>query len=324
MITALNSPDAKIALLRQALSANPQSQLLSLRLAEALIDKGDTQAAAELFRRAYLLKPFIWNGRPGANPQTQRDDAFAMIKHGAIFSSTISALAVGEARLGHKEEVQKLVNYDLLFRDFIMDPPSGYGRADFNRAFAAEIKSDLTFYGEPAKRAIRNAWRHDSVMRSNQPACTAFTASIQREVLRYIADLPRWTGHPFLDSRPADFVLRGWAVVSDGKSHHKSHIHPFAWASGVYYVLEPPTSKEQCSDRGWLHIGPPENLGVFAEHGWAQRLIAPKAGRLVIMPGYFYHHTRPMGVDEERICVAFDVVPQELAIASPDTADYYS
>ncbi len=31
------------------------------------------------------------------------------------------------------------------------------------------------------------------------------------------------------------------------------------------------------------------------------------------MPGYFVHDTEPMGVDEERICIAFDILPLELA-----------
>jgi len=31
------------------------------------------------------------------------------------------------------------------------------------------------------------------------------------------------------------------------------------------------------------------------------------------MPAYFYHDTRPLGVDQERICVAFDVRPIEAA-----------
>jgi hypothetical protein len=37
------------------------------------------------------------------------------------------------------------------------------------------------------------------------------------------------------------------------------------------------------------------------------------------MPAYFYHGTQPMGVDEERICIAFDVVPRELAGGNPDS-----
>ncbi len=322
-MTVLISPDAKIALLRHELLAKPQSPMLLLRLAEALAEKGEIQKAADAFRRSQLLQPaFNWVGRPGVDPKNQRDDAFGMIKHGAIFSSTIATLAIGEARLGHKEEVQKLVDYDRFFRDVMLEPPSGFTRVDFNAALAAEIKSDLKFFGKPEGLATRYAWRNGSIMRSKQRVCIAFTTAIKQEVERYILDLPRSSGHPFLDSCPTDFVLDGWAVLGDGTSYFENHIHTRAWVSGVYYVAEPPTSQEPGSDRGWLHVGPPEELGVSTEQGWAKRSIAPVAGRLVLMPAYFYHHTRPMGVDQERICIAIDVVPAELATANPTTADY--
>jgi hypothetical protein len=323
-MTPLISPDAKIALLHHGLSATPQSSTLLFRLAEALAEKGETQKAADVFRRAYLLEPIIWNGGPEVDPKKQRDEAFAMIKHGANFSSTIAALAIGEARMGHTDEVKKLVDYDCFFRDTMLDPPSGFGRDEFNEALAAEIKSELTFYGEPEEhdQAIRNGWRHNGLVRSKQPTCRAFAAAVQREVERYISDLPSSTDHPFLVSRPADFELQAWAVVSDGKSYHQSHIHPRAWASGVYYVKEPPASQKRGSNIGWLHVGPPERLGVSTDQGWAKRLVAPIAGRLILMPAYFYHYTRPMGVDEERISVAIDVVPTELATAKPVPAGY--
>ena len=321
-MTVLISPDAKIALLRHELLAKPKSPMLLRRLAEAFAEKGEMQKAAEVFRRSQLLQPFSWIGRPGVDPQNQRDEALGMIKHGAIFSSTIAALAIGEARLGHTEEVQKLVDYDRFFRDVMLEPPSGLTRVDFNAALATEIKSDLTFFGEPKVLATRYAWRNNAIMCSKHPSCIAFTTAIRQEVERYILDLPKSSGHPFLDSCPADFVVDGWAVLSDGASYFESHIHTRAWVSGVYYVAEPSTSQEPGSDRGWLHVGPPEELGVSTEQGWAKRSIAPVAGRLVLMPAYFYHHTRPMGVDEERISIAIDVVPAELAPANPTIADH--
>jgi hypothetical protein len=316
------SPDAKIALLRQGLLAKPDSPMVLLRLAEALAEEGKAAEAAETFRRAYLLGPFVWLGRPGASSERLRDEAAAMIEHGAIFSSTIGALAIAEAHLGHADEVERLVDYDRFFRDTILEPPSGIELADFNATLAAEIKSNLTFYQEPNGRAIRNAWRHDSLMRSQRPACRAFAAAIRREVESYIASLPKSMDHPFPKSCPADFEIEGWANVSDGASHHLSHVHSRAWASGVYYVVEPAIAREPGSRRGWLHLGPPEHRGVSTRQGWAEHLIAPKPGRLVLMPGYFYHHTLPMGVDEERICVAFDVVPSEIAAGGSEAADY--
>ena len=147
-------PDAKIALLRQGLLTKPHSPTVLLRLAEALAEKGETKEAADIFRRAYLQKPFLWFGRPGGNPESLRDQAAAMIEHGAIFSSTIAALAIGEARLGHVKEVKQLVDYERFLRDTMLEPPNGFDLAGFNAALAAEIKSNLQYYREEQGRAI--------------------------------------------------------------------------------------------------------------------------------------------------------------------------
>ena len=73
-------------------------------------------------------------------------------------------------------------------------------------------------------------------------------------------------------------------------------------------------SRDAASRCGWLEVGAPEELyGVSTADGWEARTIEPEPGRLVLMPGYFFHATHPMGVDEERICIAFDVMPVELA-----------
>ncbi len=42
---------------------------------------------------------------------------------------------------------------------------------------------------------------------------------------------------------------------------------------------------------------------------------SPLPGRLVLMPGYFYHGTQPTLSEEARVCVAFNVVPKELDTA---------
>ena len=61
-----------------------------------------------------------------------RDEAAAMIKHGAVFSSTIAALAIGEARLGRASEVKRLVDYDRFFKDTMLQPPNGFDLTAFN------------------------------------------------------------------------------------------------------------------------------------------------------------------------------------------------
>jgi hypothetical protein len=321
-MVAAHLAQAKIALLRQAVAAEPQSPKLLYDLAKALADAGDHRASADAFRRAYVLQPTPPTfGRAtaeahGSDVSSIRDRAEALLRNGAVYSSVIAELALSEAQLGNVSEVRRLVDFDRFFRAYLVDAPSGYDRNRFNRELASQIKSDLKFYDSPEDWAIRRGWRNDRVLTSHLPAWRAWVRMIRREVDRYIAGLPRDADHPFLASRPADYAIGAWAVVSNGESFHRPHVHPEAWVSGVYYVTRPAVSLEPDGRVGWLRVGPPEDLGVTAAHGWAERYVEPEPGNLVLMPGYFFHGTRPMNVDQERICVAFDIKPIELASSS--------
>jgi hypothetical protein len=326
MTTTGTLPDkARIALLHQAVRTQPQSAALLCELAETLAETGQEREAANVFRRAYLLEPNICTkalARVGSGDAGRlRTYSRSLIDNGVAYAPVIAALAIAEAHLGNGAEVQRLVDYDRLFRSTIMAPPDGYDRDSFYGALANEIKSDLRFYDAPPNRAIRHAWRRN-ITGSAQPASRAWVQAVRREVDRYIAALPHGSDHPFAASRPSDYVLGAWAVVSGGASYHVSHIHVRAWMSGVFYVIRPPVSRDAASRRGWLEVGPPEErYGVSAAQGWEARTIEPEPGRLVLMPGYFFHATHPMGVDEERICIAFDVMPAELASEDPDSIE---
>jgi hypothetical protein len=319
MNTTAFTASARIALLRQAerMQLQLQSPALLCVLSETLAESGEAREAANAFRRAYLQEPDTCTdalARIGSEDARKlRAYSRSLIDNGVAYSPVIAALAVAEARLGNTAAVQSLVDYDRLFCSYIMPPPVGYDQSSFHRALASEIKTDLKFHDVPANRAIRRAWRHE-MNGSALPASGAWVQAIRREVDRYIAILPQMPDHPFPASHPDNYVVGVWAVVSNGASHHESHFHSRAWMSGVFYVVRPPVSHDPDNRRGWLEIGPPEGrYGVSAAHGWGVRSIEPEPGRLVLMPGYFFHATHPMGVDEERICIAFDVIPIELA-----------
>ena len=316
---------ARVALLRQAVRTRPQSAALLCELSAALANAGEVREAARLFRHAYLLQPRVCTkalvSAEFASAAKLRNYASALIDNGVAYSMVIAALAIGEARSGNRAAVHRLVDYDRLFRSYIMDAPDGYDQISFHSALAAEIKSDLTFNDAPPNRAIRRAWHH-SLTKTTLPTSSAWLQAVRREVDRYIAALPEASDHPFPMSRPAEYVLSAWGIVSDGASYHAPHIHVRAWLSGVFYVIRPQVSHDADRRCGWLEVGPPEELyGVSTADGWAERTITPEPGRLVLMPGYFFHGTHPMGVDEERICIAFDVVPVELAGADADSME---
>jgi hypothetical protein len=316
---------ARIMLLRQALGRTPDDPTLLFALAETLAEIHRYSEAARVFRQAFLRDPnrCPWPGDEASYGNTEavaelRDQARSVMEQGAVFTPMIATLAIAEGLLGNEMAVRKLVDYDRFFRYAPAGIPDAFTASDFHSVLAAEIKSSLKFYDQPTDRALRKGWRSDGLLRSRRPASRALSGKIRDCVDQYIAGLPDDPDHPFPASRPSAYVLNEWAIVSNGDSHHISHIHFGAWLSGVYYVVKPPASSLADGQRGWLRVGPPDWKGNLK--GWQSRLVEPQPGNLVLMPGYFFHETVPLGVHEERICVAFDVVPAELADSS--ASDY--
>ena len=315
--------NAVIDLLRQAVERAEQPGPVLFQLSDALWDAGREEEAADAFRRAYLSRPdsSLFVPRPDTDPRRLRDRARSLLAHGAIFSPVIAALAVAEVMLGETAEARRLVDYDRFCRWSTVEPPSAF--ADFNATLAAEIKAGAIFYDDSEATkllATRRAWRNNNLIGDRSPACLALADIVRVSVDRYVAALSDDRNHPFVASRPSSFVLESWAIVSDGQSYLQPHLHPRAWLSAVYYVAEPAVSREAGGRRGWLRLGLPAEYGLDPNGGWEQRMFEPERGRLLLMPAYFLHGTSPIGPlenDEERISVAFDIVPGEIAAASP-------
>jgi putative 2-oxoglutarate-Fe(II)-dependent oxygenase superfamily protein len=311
---------AQIDLLSHAIEGRPDAAALFHKLAEAHWRARDYPGYATYFRRGYMLKPvgtIPAEFEPSVDRKNLtaelRDRANRLIEQGVIYASVIADLALAEAQSGNSAAVEYLVDYDRFLRRGIIDPPDGSSLEAFNRALADEIKSNLKFH-DTSERAIRHGWRFDGLRRAETPALRTLMHLLRRHVSAYMDGLPDDPTHPFVASRPANYNIDGWAVVSDGTSYHRPHMHPYAWATGVYYVVQPEVSRTPGSDRGWLRIvGPPADADGVAHNNWeCRRLIEPAAGSFVLMPAYFWHETKPMDIDQERICVAFEIQPSEL------------
>jgi uncharacterized protein (TIGR02466 family) len=303
---------ARLELLRRAVALRPASAPLLFQLAETLAAHGEPEEFARVFRQAFLIAPSV---RPrldseGVEPLAERAlrlrrDAQALLAHGISYAPVIAALAVAQSLLGHAHEAAQLLDYESFFRCETLLPDD----AAFRDALAAELRVGAVPRGKRGGMAGAGRYTFD-VLNAETPACNRLAGALREHVERYIAALPQHADHPFVTSRPARYALRGWSVASSADDHFESHIHPQAWLSGVYYVAQPEDARG--TQRGSLHVGPPAQFGVTVQQGWAERAIEPVPGRLVLMPGYFYHATRPTLSDETRLCVAFNVVPEEL------------
>lgn len=318
MLKPSTREEARLALLREAVSQRPNSPKLLYALADLLAEHGAYDEYAEVFRRAYQVEPSAYPDLVCKEGQSQHDAAMslrartdALLTRGVLYSQVIAAHVVAEAILGNSSTVAQLMDYDSFLRCETLEPPAGWDRNSFHAALVEEIRQGLTYFGGKKNAAMNDAWWHPDLLRPEHPTAWQLRETIRSRVERYIAALPVGSDHPFVRAAPSAFEIAGWALVSRGTSHHTPHIHPEAWLSGVYYVVRPPASR-QPGTVGWLRMGPQPSLGLTPADGWQERLIEPEPGTLVLMPGFFLHDTEPMGVDEERICIAFDILPLEL------------
>jgi len=320
--TAPKFSAAQQQMLDLAAAAKPQvAAKLLLELAATFWKTGQVAECVECFARSYRKEPCSKLKDilgPQADPAQVRRLTLTMIEYGCRYSDVIGELAAAEAALGHPDAVRRLVDYGRFYREGSCEPPPGTSLETFNRAVAEEVKAHLTFYPR-ADTAIRNTWRNNRAMRAETPALAALHSILARQVERYIAALPADQDHPFIASLPPEHDLGGWAVVSTPEGHHAPHTHPGSWANGVYYVSQPDISRGAQDRRGWLKVGPPPE---FADHdaavsGWETRFIEPKAGSFVLFPSYFFHSTEPMRVDQERVCIAFEIQPKEIGHVGP-------
>lgn len=67
---------------------------------------------------------------------------------------------------------------------------------------------------------------------------------------------------------------------------------------------------ERGRHRGWLEFGePPHGLYHLTQHQ-PHRLVRPEPGMLAMFPSFLYHRTVPYQFNEERLSVAFDILPR--------------
>ena len=59
---------------------------------------------------------------------------------------------------------------------------------------------------------------------------------------------------------------------------------------------------------GWIEFGRPQSI-YRTSASPRVKLVRPEEGLMVLFPSFFFHRTIPFEADAERICIAFDIIP---------------
>ena len=105
-----------------------------------------------------------------------------------------------------------------------------------------------------------------------------------------------------INNWPKNFRLNGWIVKMKNGGAIKPHMHEQGWISGSVYINVPPKLKE---DSGNLVVCIDSETG----HDAQSISIDVVTGSLCLFPSSLLHYTIPFESTEDRIVLAFDMVP---------------
>lgn len=311
--------DDALAAFQRALAINPDYATAHYNLGTAFKSLGKLEEAIAALRRAVAIDPSavdvranlagyqLEKGDPGAALVTC--DACLQVDPRHRLALTFKAIALD--RLGRRDLTRFLVDLERFIESQLVGKPAGFSDLDhFNAALAHHVRTHPTLEPDPTDHATRFGKHTGNLLVEPKGPMATLENVINDAVANYLQALPADPNHPFLASRPQHWRLAVWAVVMERQGHQLPHTHPDAWISGVYYPKLPQIVNGPGEQQaGWIEFGRPlaEYLGAIEPEVMA---VQPREGLLVLFPSYFYHRTIPFDTDEERISVAFDVVPQ--------------
>ena len=111
----------------------------------------------------------------------------------------------------------------------------------------------------------------------------------------------------FIKYWPNSYEIRGWLVCMQSGGKLAAHIHDSGWITGSIYINVPLKSE---INSGNLVLRVFDEEGDFEPEQNQERIVDVSTGSLCFFPSSLYHYTIPFRENEDRIVLAFDVIPK--------------
>lgn len=278
--------------------------------------------ASEAYERALSLKPGLADtlfeiGKPrhihallerrDLRGALRSIDSYLIQRPGQSCALALKTIVLDE--LGQRDQSRALADFDGLIRQVHLEDTVGPTQlAELNRELGAHIRSHPTLRPAPAAFSIHRGKTTGELLAPPFGPTRIFEKLVNSAVSDYAANLYVESDHPFIANRPSEWNLTMWANVLDSEGFQVPHIHPSGWLSAVYYVQVPEVVNSD-GQAGWIEFGEPYKDIAHSVQP-ELRAIRPQPGLLLLFPSYFYHRTLPFLSSEQRVSIAFDVVPR--------------
>jgi uncharacterized protein (TIGR02466 family) len=309
--------DARDALAIATKHTPDDMALVNLSLAQYQL--GDVGAATRNLRAACKLNPD--NARAAAdlaNCLSTAEDQSGAIELCEQFLArhpgerlVVGAHALALHNAGQEPAALALTDCDTLVRTYDIDAPKGIANINtLNDLLANEIRADPSRLNNPVSKSTFGGEQTGELDLDRSIALQALREVIQNCVSdaakHFIeAGLGR---HPVMAPANGEQSIRAWATLLQTDGHQTSHMHPLGWLSGVYYVHLPPDMSAADAEAGWLEFNSPPQRFHCTKPAKTWRF-EPREGQLIVFPSWFWHQTIPFKSEDERISIAFDIVP---------------
>ena len=110
----------------------------------------------------------------------------------------------------------------------------------------------------------------------------------------------------FINKWPDAYSLYGWIISMKSGGNLSPHMHENGWISGSVYINVPP--KSNIND-GNLVVCIEDDKFLNEPEKNQKNIIDVTTGSLCLFPASLLHYTIPFESDEDRIVLAFDVIP---------------
>ena len=331
--------DEAIEAFTKALSITPDYAKAYTNMGNALKDQGKTDEAIEAYTKALSITP--------DNPETTTNLAIVLFestrfeeaaklfsKNDSIYNQSYLLKCFYE--LDIKSKVSKQLDYlikrgenNCVIGSYACRSAIRYGTNPENPFCNEPLKHvkkiDLTKKCDFKKIFIENAASvlsdgevsHKSqghLKNGIQTSGNIFTqvgsvTNLWQDVIR--AELKNYKDH-FDDSTeglirdwPSDFSLYGWLVSMKNGGELSAHIHDTGWITGSIYINVPPKLKNDSGNLVVATHDPKYEKGSVKDI----KSIDVVTGSLCLFPSSLLHYTIPFESNEDRIVLAFDVIP---------------
>ena len=211
-------------------------------------------------------------------------------------------------RLMDDPRYRALYDYDAMVHGWVIDTPPGWADLpSYLKDLAVALRKENTGAGHPFDQSLRHGSQTETDLTLFEaPAIKAFFQAIDGPIRRHMEAIGKGED-PLRRRNTGAYAIQGaWSVRLRPNGYHVDHVHQLGWLSSACHI-ELPAAVDGGGQEGWLKFGEP---GVPTMPRMpAEHFVKPEPGRLVLFPSYMWHGTVPFSGDQERLSVAFDVVP---------------